>query len=117
MIDGDVLIERFGDEEFLVELWTEARPEISEISQSVRKLLETTPLPEETGKLLHKFRGLISNFLTANVAIPRLKACEAAVQSKNVSEAQSHWGSFQENFSQETTELESWLQQKGHVLK
>jgi len=69
-------------------------------------------LPELT-RLLHKLRGLVSNFMTEKDSIPKLILCEQMVESRTLAELPAHWKRFEEALLLEVDNLESWLRAEG----
>lgn len=118
MINREELLDRFGDEEFLHELWLKARRDIPERLQDLTPILTGTPeqYPADLGKRLHKLRGLVSNFLTEEPAMRSLVTCESMVNSGDTADLADTWMSFRQQLDQETGRLEQLLVEAGREL-
>lgn len=115
MVNGRELIDRFGDVEFLHELWQKARAELPHRLQDIRPYmrLESVTSADDLGKRLHKLRGLVSNFLTENNAIPSLVHCETLVEKQQTDELPQHWSKFEATLDEEVAHLNRWLAEHG----
>ena len=116
MVDGRELVDRFGDVEFLNELWQRARAEIPHRLDDLSPymLLESATSPEDLGKRLHKLRGLVSNFLTEKKAIPVLVQCETLVEQGRTKELPQNWSKFESLLDMEVNRLDRWLAEHGY---
>jgi hypothetical protein len=116
MVNGRELVDRFGDVEFLNELWQKARGELPHRLDDVRPymLLESVTSPEDLGKRLHKLRGLVSNFLTEKTAIPSLVQCETLVEQQQTDDLPQHWSKFESMLDEEVNRLNRWLAEHGY---
>lgn len=115
MVDGRELVDRFGDLEFLNELWQKARTELPHRLDDLRPymLLESVTSPEDLGKRLHKLRGLVANFLTEKNAIPSLVQCESLVEEGRTEEWPPQWSKFESMLDEEVGKLNRWLAEHG----
>jgi hypothetical protein len=116
MVDRNELMERFGDTDFLHQLWQKAKQELPPRLSYLTPLLTTPPIKvdqEDLAKRLHKLRGLISNFMTEKDSIPKLVLCEEMVEVGNFEGLPSAWMSFEKALEAEVDNLESWFQSEG----
>jgi hypothetical protein len=113
MLDPLAVLDRFGDEEFLRELWLKARGQLSVELAGVEELRASGGPHDELGKRLHKLRGLISNFLEGGDAIARLRHCEEVCQQLGDSLPDEPWQAFRDALTAESAQLESWLTERG----
>jgi hypothetical protein len=115
MVNGRELLERFGDVEFLDELWQRTRAEIPHRLDDLRPymLRESITSSEDLGKRLHKLRGLVSNFLTEKTAIPFLVQCESLVEQEKIEELPQNWSKFESLLEMEINRLDRWLAEHG----
>lgn len=115
MVNHEALMDRFGDQEFLHQLWLKARRELPARLSKVRPLVGSADnnCQEEFAKFLHKLRGLVSNFLTQNQAIPELAQCERLVENGEYGKLPAQWEQFEVSLKREVTELDSYLSQAG----
>lgn len=111
MLNPLAVLDRFGDEEFLRELWLKARGQLPAELNATEELRTQEPSPE-MGKRLHKLRGLIANFLEGGSAIAALRNCEEACRN-NGELPEAHWVDFRTALKTESAELEQWLSQRG----
>jgi hypothetical protein len=107
------VLDRFGDEEFLRELWLRARGQLPAEIQGVEELKASGLAQPELGKRLHKLRGLIANFLEGGEAINRLRHCEELCREQGDRLADEPWSAFRESLRAEAGQLESWLTERG----
>lgn len=116
MVNSELLLDRFGDEAFLHELWLKARCEIPERLEDLRPFFQEPEhlFPEDLGARLHKLRGLISNFLTDSQALTSLIDCEDLLETKQHQGLLSTWTSFELTLAEEIERLEAWLLTRGH---
>jgi hypothetical protein len=112
MLDPLAVLDRFGDEEFLRELWIKARGQLPMELSGVEKLRGESP-HSELGKRLHKLRGLVANFLEGGQAITQLRHCEEICRQTDGILPQQPWDDFCQTLSQESSQLESWLAERG----
>lgn len=113
MIDPLAVLDRFGDEEFLRELWLRARGQLPEELSGIEQLRSSDRLEPELGKRLHKLRGLIANFLEGGDAIAQLRQLEAECQRTDGTIPRADWDRFRETLEAESSQLESWLGERG----
>lgn len=111
MLDPMAVLDRFGDEEFLRELWLKARGQLPAELSATEELRTREPSPE-MGKRLHKLRGLIANFLEGGAAIVALRECEESCR-KNGEIPEGPWSTFRSALKSESAELERWLSERG----
>lgn len=116
MVNKTLLLDRFGDIDFLHELWTKASREIPDrlrkiepAIQQVRDGSDDAPL----AKMLHKLRGLISNFLTEKEAMSALVHCEKSLERQDLEEVTRSWAAFKGHLQAESIRLDAWLAQEG----
>ncbi len=111
MLDPTVILQRFGDEEFLRELWVRTRGLIPSELETIALLLKNEPV--QLPPRLHKLRGLIANFLEGGEAIAALRSCEEAC-SDRAGLSEDHWQRFLLEFHQDSQFLETWLADRGY---
>lgn len=111
MLDPLAVLDRFGDEDFLRELWLRARSQLPAELAAVEEMRLAGTADLELGKRLHKLRGLISNFLEGGEAIARLRHCEEVCRDGLLRE--EPWRVFREALEGESSQLESWLTERG----
>lgn len=116
MIDGDQLIDRFAEIDFLHELWLKARAELPKQTETLRPFVHNE---QEIGddvlaKMLHKLRGLVSNFLTEKPALAKLVECETLVSNGQRQLLPPSWEQFEILLDSETQRLNLWLTEQGH---
>lgn len=110
MLDPLLVLNRFGDEEFLRELWLRARRQLPlELEAVERQGAEDG----ELGKRLHKLRGLIANFLEGGEAISLLRRCEQLCRQHQDRLPRDCWDNFRLALEQEIGLLEGWLGERG----
>lgn len=114
MVDVEELLDRFGDEEFLQELWLKTKVQLPEALAKIEGVLEKDPVErkEELGSLLHRLRGLVSNFLEGGESITTLRALEAANREAKIDSTM--WQTFSAHLRAESKALESWLSSQGY---
>lgn len=112
MLNPVVTLERFGDEDFLRELWLRARRQLPAELTEVERLLPGAGTSDELAKQLHKLRGLIANFLEGGQAILDLRRCEELCQQTGTLPWQP-WETFCRSLQADATELERWLGERG----
>ncbi|MFA5506499.1 MAG: hypothetical protein WC314_16700 [Vulcanimicrobiota bacterium] len=115
MINRQELEDRFGDIEFLNELWQKTRIELPHRVEELRPymLLESVSCQEELGKRLHKLRGLISNFLTEGRATALIVQCENLVAAGHTDDLPNLWPRFESLLQEEVGRLDRWLVEQG----
>ena len=115
MVNHDALMDRFGDQEFLHQLWLKARRELPSRISKVRPLVDSADdaCQEDFAKFLHKLRGLVSNFLTQNQAIPELAQCERFLENSEYEQLSAQWAKFEVSLKREVDELDSYLSEAG----
>lgn len=113
MFDPALVLDRFGDEEFLRELWMRARGQLPLELEGVDDLRGSGQREVELGKRLHKLRGLIANFLEGGQAIVELRRCEEICRQSDGLLTQDSWDRFRETLAGESAQLEGWLAQRG----
>lgn len=113
MLDPLAVLDRFGDEEFLRELWLRARGQLPQELSEVEELRSSGRPEADLGKRLHKLRGLIANFLEGGDAIGRLRQLEEACQRAGGTVPQADWEDFRRILAAESHQLESWLGDRG----
>lgn len=118
MIDGDELIDRFGEVDFLHQLWAKARAELPRRVGELRPLAlkEEVSSPEQLGKRLHKLRGLIANFLTEKRAVDKLIECETAIENERLDDLARTWPDFERLLFEEADRLDTWLTERGYPV-
>lgn len=112
MLNPAVILERFGDEDFLRELWLRARGQLPAELEGVESLLSGAGAPADLAKQLHKLRGLIANFLEGGQAIADLRRCEELCQRSGAVPPEP-WESFRRSLQADAARLESWLFERG----
>ena len=115
MIKSNELMERFGDVEFLDELWQKAAADLPRRLNELRPymLLEAMTSQEDLAKRLHKLRGLDSNFLTEGNAIACLVKCEGLVAEDHTDELPALWTKFESTLDDEVNRLNRWIAEQG----
>jgi hypothetical protein len=115
MIKSNELMERFGDVEFLNELWQRAAGELPQRLNELRPYmtLEAMTSQEDLAKRLHKIRGLVSNFLTEGKAIACLVKCETLVGEERNEELPPLWIKFESILDEEINRLNRWIAEQG----
>ena len=115
MVNHEALMDRFGDQEFLHHLWMKARRELPTRLSKVRPMVGSANdvSQEDFSKFLHKLRGLVSNFLTQEQAIPQLAQCERLVESGEYEQLPAQWEEFEVSLKREVTELDNYLREAG----
>lgn len=114
MLDPLAVLDRFGDEEFLRELWLKARGQLPLELAGVEELRAQGRAESEMGRRLHKLRGLIANFLEGGEAIVALRRCEEICRELGGEVPQESWDSFLRSFEAESGGLERWLDERGY---
>ena len=116
MINSNELMDRFGDVDFLHELWTKTRRELPRRIAELQTLArgEEAVSPEELSKRLHKLRGLISNFLTEQRAVDLLILCEKSVDENQLESLPKLWNDFERVVGEEVSRLDTWLAERGY---
>lgn len=113
MLDTEELLERFGDEEFLHELWMKTRRQLPEALDGIEALIQAPQTdPDQLGSKLHRLRGLIANFLEGGESISSLRAMEAANRAEGAT--QEMWSGFSAQLEQESKKLDQWLESCGY---
>jgi hypothetical protein len=110
MIDPEAVLDRFGDEEFLRELWLRAREQLPAEMAGIEQAAGHSV--SEVGKRLHKLRGLIANFLEGGQAIAQLRLCEEQCRQQGEFPVET-WSQFCQTLDQEASQLEGWLTGRG----
>ena len=115
MIKSQELMERFGDVEFLNELWQRAAAELPQRLNELRPYMmqEAVTSQEDLAKRLHKLRGLVSNFLTEANAIGCLVRCEKLVAEEEVDKLPPLWTKFESLLDDEVNRLNRWIAEKS----
>lgn len=115
MIKSHELMERFGDVEFLDELWRRAAGELPRRLNELRPymMLESMTSQEDLSKRLHKLRGLVSNFLTEGNAIACLVKCETLIAAEKTEELPPLWTKFESVLNEEVNRLNRWIAEGG----
>ena len=113
MLDPLAVLDRFGDEEFLRELWMRARGQLPQELGDVEELGSSRRPEPDLGKRLHKLRGLIANFLEGGQAIAQLRHIEEICRQTEGTIPQESWDGFRETLEAEATQLEDWLRDRG----
>lgn len=115
MINSRELIDRFGDVEFLNELWQKARSELPGRLDELRPYMESEAVAssEDLAKRVHKLRGLVSNFLTEKRALPMLADCENLLEEHRNDELAPLWEQFESALDDEVGRLDRWLAEHG----
>ena len=115
MIKSNELMERFGDVEFLNELWQRAAGDLPQRLNELRPymVLEATTSQEDLAKRLHKLRGLVSNFLTEGNAIACLIQCESLVAEGHSDKLPPLWTKFESVLDEEVSRLNRWIAEKS----
>jgi hypothetical protein len=113
MLDPMAVLDRFGDEEFLRELWLRARGQLPLELAGVEELRSDSEPQAELGKRLHKLRGLIANFLEGGDAILELRHCEELCRASGGVLPEEVWSGFLATLREESAQLESWLTERG----
>lgn len=113
MLDPLIVLDRFGDEEFLRELWLRARQQLPAEMAEIEKLRLGSGSQLEIGKSLHKLRGLIANFLEGGQAISLLRQYEQVCQHAGPWPSET-WEAFCQSLETESAELERWLTERGY---
>lgn len=111
-MDEEELLERFGDEEFLQELWLRTRCQLPEALAGIEALLETPDSQEQLASGLHRLRGLVSNFLEGGACITTIRSLEAANKAGNPDA--STWTEFKAQLTSESAALDHWLTSRGY---
>lgn len=111
MLEPTVILQRFGDEEFLRELWVRTRGLIPSELEAIASLPRNDS--DQLAPRLHKLRGLIANFLEGGEAIAALRECETSYATQ-AELSEEHWERFLEGYHQESQLLESWLAARGY---
>lgn len=112
MADTEELLERFGDEEFLHELWTKTRRQLPEALSGIDSLLRAPDRRDQLGSKLHRLRGLVANFLEGGEAVATLRAMEAANREEGADPEM--WATFSAQFERESRVLDDWLTARGY---
>lgn len=113
MLDPMAVLDRFGDEEFLRDLWLRARGQLPVELAGVEELRQSQAPQLELGKRLHKLRGLIANFLEGGEAIVQLRQCEEMCRQTEGILPQEPWDVFLNTLKVESAQLEIWLTERG----
>ena len=116
MVNKALLLDRFGEIDFLHELWTKARKEIPGRLDSIEPVVQEfhqADSDDGLGKMLHKLRGLVSNFLTEKEALSAIISCEKSVQSNDPVGVTESWKQFRVHLDREVNELDQWLASEG----
>jgi hypothetical protein len=113
MLDPLAVLDRFGDEEFLRDLWLRARGQLPLELAGIEELRQGEAPQLELGKRLHKLRGLIANFLEGGQAIAQLRQCEEMCRKTQGAIPQKPWDVFLQTLKEESAQLESWLTERG----
>ncbi len=110
------LLERFGDEDFLRELWLKCRSRLDGELQAFEGFPK--PTTDENWQVLaqklHQLRGLLANFLQGLPSVLALIHCEEQVAQRNHAEAKEAFGKFQEHLKGDRLALEEWLSSRGY---
>lgn len=114
MIDPVRILDRFGDEAFLCELWQKARYQITAELQAIDAHQSTNDPTPTLSQKLHKLRGLLSNFLEESQTVLLLRQCEEDCKSNHGRVCPKLWESFRETLNQESRVLERWLDERGY---
>lgn len=116
MINSSELMDRFGDVDFLHELWAKTRSELPRRIAELQALArgEEAVSTEELSKRLHKLRGLISNFLTEQKAVELLILCEKSVDENQLEALPKLWNDFERVVGEEISRLDTWLTERGY---
>jgi hypothetical protein len=113
MINETELIDRFGEVDFLGQLWDRAKGELPGRLEDLRHQLSGAADGdgdlELLGKKLHKLRGLVSNFLTERKAVPLLIECEKMVEEESLAEIPAYWKAFEAALEDEVQRLDAWI--------
>jgi len=103
-------MDRFGDVEFLAELWQKARGELPGRLETLHQLVAQEEKDvDRLGDRMHKLRGLVSNFLTEKKAIGLLVTCEKQVERGELSTLESRWEEFESQLQSEVKNLDDWI--------
>lgn len=114
MRNPGAVLDRFGDEEFLRELWLRARQQWPREIATVEALRSCPSTPrDELTSVLHRLRGLIANFLEGSDALQQLRACEWACRHSDEGFPHETWEAFLEALEREARDLEAWLTERG----
>lgn len=114
MLNFELILDRFGDEDFLRTLWLKTKRQLPQEIEGASKLVATRTSGVSLSKKVHKLRGLIANFLEGGQAIDNLRACEElAAQPGQIDRLTSSWSTFLHNLEAESGQLEAWLQNRG----
>ena len=113
MLDPLAVLDRFGDEEFLRELWMKARGQLPKELTDVDDLRATGRPQAELEKRLHKLRGLMANFLEGGQAITQLRQIEEVCRQTEGTVPDESWEGFRETLEAEASQLEAWLSDRG----
>lgn len=118
MVNHETLMDRFGDQEFLHELWMKARNDLPGRLTEVRPLIKAPEQssPDILAKLLHKLRGLVANFLTESDAIPQIAKCEKLIEKNEIAHLSSEWTEFESALKREVEDLDAYLAKAGFEL-
>ncbi len=111
MLNPLAVLDRFGDEEFLRELWLKARGQLPAELNAAEELRTQEPSPE-MAKRLHRLRGLIANFLEGGDSLVALRECEEVCR-RNGEIPETSWAVFRSSLKKEAAELEGWLNERG----
>lgn len=115
MLNPLATLERFGDEEFLRELWLRARRQLPlELTAAEHLILSpnSSDSSSELARHLHKLRGLIANFLEGGEALAGLRRCEELCRQTHEVPSES-WQAFRKALENDATQLENWLHERG----
>ena len=115
MPDIDDLMGRFGDLEFLHELWNKAKLRLPrEIAETDAVLESAKECPDEAlYTQVHRIRGAIANFFNKTPTLDQLILCETLSKQGTLPQLRSEWSLFKSCFETDKKALEEWLCQEG----
>lgn len=115
MPDIQDLMGRFGDVEFLHELWSKARLRLPEEIEQIDSVLTTaTVCPDpELYVQIHRIRGAIGNFFNKSSTLDQLVLCENLTKNGTLDSLRHEWSLFKTYFQKDSRQLEDWLLEQG----